>query len=255
MGWRIPEALKARSEQAEAGKAVNLFSICDIVSFEFALKKSEALFSEGDPAEHVYVVKSGLCFSFRYHEDGRRQIIDMAFPGDIVGLEALTQAQFGNGLLALTNAELVSYPVDEFTRQCYAEPALSRALVECIAREQAILTQRLVGVAHSSAGQRIAHFLLEIRARAMESGRYQPLTGDAAHKPLVKPNGDFNIRLPQAVIADALGLSIVHVSRTLGKLKEQELIEDSPTGLRYRNLDGLKEVALWEGISPWLDAG
>jgi len=255
MGWRIPEALKERSGQADAGKSVDPFSICNMCSISVSVFKSENLYAEGDAAGHVFVVKSGLCFSFRYDEDGRRQIIDLAFPGDFAGLEALTQRRFVSSVSALTQAELVAYPVDDFTRQCYAEPALSRALVECIAKEHAILTKRLMGVAHSPASQRIAHFLLEVRSRALASSKLYPVSESARNRALITANGDFNLKLPQAIIADTLGLSIVHVSRTLSKLKEDGLIEDSSAGLRYRNLDGLKELALWEGVSPWLEAG
>lgn len=255
MGWRIPEAVRARSGEALDTEMIDPFSICRISSSVKELDKSGILFMEGDPAQHVYVVKSGLCFSFRNHEDGRRQIIDLAFPGDFVGLEALTQGQFVNGLSALTRAELVAYPVDDFTQRCYAEAALSRTLVECIAREQVILTKRLVGVAHSSASQRIAHFLLEVRVRALASSQLHPLGDTAGNRCLITASGDFTLNLPQAVIADTLGLSIVHVSRTLGKLKDDGLIEDSSAGLRYLNLDGLKEVAQWEGLAPWFEAG
>ncbi|MGM0570867.1 Crp/Fnr family transcriptional regulator [Marinobacter sp.] len=255
MGWRIPEALKERSGQADAGKSIDPFSICNISSSPVSVFKSENLYSEGNSADHVYVVRSGLCFSFRYDEDGRRQIIDLAFPGDFIGLEALTQARFVSSVSALTQAELVAYSVDDFTRQCYDEPALSRALVECIAKEHAILTKRLVGVAHSPADQRIAHFLLEIRSRALQSSKLHPVSEGTRNRALITAGGDFNLKLPQAIIADTLGLSIVHVSRTLSKLKEEGLIEDSSAGIRYRNLDGLKALALWEGISPWLEAG
>ncbi|MFC4259185.1 Crp/Fnr family transcriptional regulator [Marinobacter lacisalsi] len=246
--------MKARSGEAQASERVDPFSICRISSSVKELDKSGVLFMEGDPAQHVYVVKSGLCFSFRYHEDGRRQIIDLAFPGDFVGLEALTQEQFVSGLSALTPAELVAYPVDDFTQRCYAEAALSRTLVECIAREQVILTKRLVGVAHSSASQRIAHFLLEVRVRALTASELHPVGAGAENHCLLSDCGAFTLNLPQAVIADTLGLSIVHVSRTLSKLKDDGLIEDSPAGLRYMNVDGLKAVAQWEGLAPWFEA-
>ena len=253
MGWRIPESLKVRSQHGSADKAIDPFSICSISSSELKLGKDEVLFTEGCAADHVYVVKSGLCFSYRNLEDGRRQIIDLAFPGDFAGLEALTQSSFVSGFAALTAAQLVAYPVADFTERCYAEPALSRTLVECIAREQSILTKRLVGVAHTSASQRIAHFLLEVRVRALTSLKLQPLkNGDACHF-LAPDTGDFHLKLPQAVIADTLGLSIVHVSRTLSKLKEEGLIDQSSTGMRYRDLEGLKTIAVWEGLAPWFE--
>lgn len=259
MGWRLPEVVKEKSNLAESGDKLDPFSICNVSSL-VSLRKSAVLYSERDAAENVYVVRRGLCFSFRYDTEGRRQIIDLAFPGDFVGLEALTQDRYVCGLSALSQAELVAYPVNDFTRECYAEPALSRALVECIAREQAILTKRLVGVTHSSASRRIAHFLLEVRVRAMVARKFYPL----AHE---KPSGrttsiatgrratdeNFRLKLPQAIIADTLGLSIVHVSRTLSKLKDDGLIDYCSAGLRFCNLEGLKSVAMWEGLEPWFE--
>ena len=257
MVWRLPELVKEKGSQVNGDITVDPFSISNISSSVVSLAKSSVLYSERDSANYIYVVRRGLCFSFRHDEEGRRQIIDLAFPGDFVGLEALTQPHYVCSLSALNHSELVAYAVDDFTQQCYAEPALSRALVECIAREQAILKKRLVGVAHSSASRRIAHFLLEVRLRALAAGKLYPvghneLSPERNGQPVLRDEG-FKLKLPQAVIADTLGLSIVHVSRTLGKLKEDGLIEYCSAGLRFTDLEGLKELALWEGLSPWFE--
>lgn len=252
MGWRIPQALKERSKLSSENTAVDLFRINGISSTELKLTKSEVLYYEGDSANRIYIVRRGLCFTFRHHEDGRRQIVDLSFPGDLVGLEALTQDYYVSGFTALTASELVAYPVDEFTSQCYIVPELSRILVEYISREQAILTRRLVEVAHSSASQRIAHFLLELRARALVAGM-QALALKQTSPGREDSEQDFCIRIPHAVIADTLGLSIVHVSRTLSKLREQGLIADMEDGMAIVDLPGLQKVADWEGLSPWFD--
>lgn len=251
MGWRLPQAVKEKSREASTTQMVDPFGICHGSGSVITLEKLALLYEERDLADYAYVVRRGLCFSFRHEEDGRRQIIDLAFPGDFVGLEALTQPHYVSGVSALTSAEVMAYPADEFTRQCYADPALSRALVECIARERAILTKRLVGVVHRSASRRIAHFLLEVRVRAIAASSACPPypAGNALHG----SEEPFSLKLPQAVIADALGLSLVHVSRTLNRLRSDGLIDYCSSGLRYRNLEGLKSVALWEGLSPWFD--
>lgn len=253
MGWRIPDKLRELGEQTTGSEMMNPFQLSGMEYSSLTLEKSEHPYRERDSAENVYIVRHGLCFSYRYSEEGRRQIIDLAFPGDFLGLEALTQEHFVSSVSALTRAELVAYPVGDFTRQCYAKPALSRVLVECIAREQAVLTKRLVGVAHSPASQRIAHFLLEVRVRALRSASLHPMYTDERDRSLVTASGDFRIRLPQAMVADILGLSIVHVSRIMTRLKEGGLIKEASTGIHYCDLDGLKGVAMWEGLAPWFD--
>lgn len=245
MGSRIPESRKSGTEPGRPNDAIDPFSTRGLTFYELALEKAELLFSEGDEIDHVYVVRSGLCYRYRYLKDGRRQIVDLAFPGDFIGLEALTQDSFVNSLTALTPARVAAYPVSEFIRQCYAEPSLVRVLLEWMARGQSILTKRLLGGAHGSASQRIAHLLLEIRLRALFSIRLEPKK-ETHFSLLGVDDTELNLKLPQAIIADTLGLSIVHVSRTLTSLREDGFIEQSATGLRYRNLDGLKDLALWD---------
>lgn len=246
MGSTTPESRKSSSEPGSPDDAIDPFSMCGIASAELELEKADVLFSEGDEVEHVYVVRSGLCYRYRYLKDGRRQIVDLTFPGDFIGLEALTQATFVSSLTALTPARVTAYSVKEFIQRCHADPPLVRMLLEWMARGHSILTKRLVGGAHGSASQRIAHLLLEIRLRALYSIQLTPIEKDAETPFLGADENELNLKIPQAIIADTLGLSIVHVSRTLASLREEGLIEQSATGLRYRNLEGLKDLALWD---------
>ncbi|MET0273464.1 MAG: Crp/Fnr family transcriptional regulator, partial [Phenylobacterium sp.] len=114
-------------------------------------------------------------------------------------------------LVALTAVETVdATPLLKAARSGQA-PGLARALAREQVIDQAILFDHMVRLGRQTAYERVAHFLLELRGRLQIAG-----LGDAQRFPMP---------LTQEVLADVLGLSIVHVNRTLQQLRRERLIE------------------------------
>lgn len=168
----------------------------------------EELAAEGQAPRRARFVLSGWACRQRILPDGRRQIFSFLLPGDGFGLDGRPAL---SSIVALTALETVD-----------AEPALAAALsgeapglkvaVDQMRRiDQALLLDHMVRLGRQTAYERVAHVMLELQHRMEVAG-----LGDANRFPLP---------LTQEILADALGLSIVHVNRTLQQLRRERLIE------------------------------
>jgi len=142
--------------------------------------------------------------------DGRRQIFSFLLPGDGVGLDRRSGAELCT-ITALTAVESIDAEPLLDAVQAGAAPGLARALAAAAELEQARLFDHMVRLGRQTAYERVAHFLLELQRRLETAG-----LGDGRRFPLP---------LTQEIMADALGLSIVHVNRTLQQLRRERLIE------------------------------
>lgn len=222
--------------------------LVDLTSERMVWAKDKVILREGEPAHGLFVVDEGLCYTQRFLEDGTRQIIDVHFPGEIIGLDQLSQPLHLSGLATMTDTALLVYNKVSVMHLFTESPALARLLLNMVSRGQAILTKRLVGLARHGAPRRIAHFLLEILHR----GGYANPIGVRTLRRIVKGEADqsnrslqspLTFRIPQNVIADTLGISIVHVSRVLRQLRELNLVSTQGNAITLTNVDGLRALA------------
>jgi len=116
-------------------------------------------------------------------------------------------------------------------------PRLGAGVLWAVSREEAILVEHLVGVGRRSAIERVAHFFLELGDRLQ-------LVGMASESHFECP---FN----QYLLADALGLTAIHVNRVLRQLREKELITLKQNRVEITDPVGLKKLAGYE--SDYLD--
>jgi len=184
-------------------------------------------------SEYFYTVQSGWACSYRNMEDGSRQVLDLYVPGDVIGLREFAFRRRVSSLMTITNASLCPFPKHHLTEVFARSRLLCNLFFMMAARDQAILVERLINLGRRSAREKVAHFLLEIAHRLDKA--CADVT-DCNHLPLT-----------QVLMADALGLSTVHVNRTLNELKQQALTAPATDGITLLNREGLKEVA---GFDP-----
>lgn len=187
------------------------------------------VYSEGEPRTHVYKVVSGTICLYRMLEDGRRQVINFAFAGDVVGL--------GSGRLESCNAQAVSatqvccLPIAKLMAAAKANNQIAAGLYEALSREIVVAQEHLMCLGQRGATERVATFLVTLSRRNEMRGT----ASNVVHLPMSR-----------ADIADFLGITIETVSRTLTKLKEQGLIEiEQITTLHLIQISKL--IALAEG--------
>lgn len=226
-----------------------------LIPVQRSFGRNTRVFDEDQPSDYLLLVERGLSFTFRHQEDGSRQIIDIHFPGELVGLDELSLSDRLSGLMTLTETSFLFFRKAEVLESCAQSPALSEIMITLVSRGQARLTERMVGLARHSARQRIAHFLLEVRFRVGRGHWLRSAQGAALSSAFLKPEELLRpcsvLRMPQAVIADTLGLSSVHVNRVLREFRERDLICSCGHGISLSDIEGLKDIAGWEPGEHW----
>lgn len=234
----------------------------DIKPQRLHFKKNSVVFREEEPANYFLLMKEGICFNHRHLEDGSRQIMDLYFPGEVIALGELSRAAHVFGLTTFTDSVILAYNKAKIKEKFSQTAHLSALFIELISREQSILTERLVGITRYSAKQRIACFLLEVNQRQSQASNVvdQPAVADL---PIPvssnKLTGVQNlVGIPQVLIADALGLSIVHVNRVLRQFRETGCICIGSQGIELLEIDAIKIIAGWrleEQVGPFIAIG
>jgi CRP-like cAMP-binding protein len=208
LGEPVGQRLNALGLTASA----DLEAFWKLVKVREKVDRGETIAGTTDMAKRFTVLLEGVaCFS-THHEDGTRQIHAFHYRGDFPGLHSFMFPQPGEPgeVQALTGCCIGTIDSAELERAMVRRPALGRALWRAALTEASIFRQRLV-ISRRSALQRVAHLLCEQLARLGVTKGGIPLT--------------------QIDVADAAGLSVVHINRVfqdlrqLGVLSKQRLIE------------------------------
>jgi CRP-like cAMP-binding protein len=168
------------------------------------------LIFQGQTQHAAYVLHDGWACSSKQLENGTRQVIDIQVPGDFLGLRSLMLRMSDHSIVALTDIKVRRIHHDKLWPVLSKAPRLSSALLWALARDQAVIVEHLVSLGRRDARARTVHFLLELGARMTLAGH-----GDA--------NG-FECPLTQSMLADALGITAIHLNRVLRQLRLANLL-------------------------------
>ena len=195
-------------------------------------KPGEDIVSIGETIDYIFVIESGWALRSRILDDGRRQILNFMLPGDCFDLMSLVSAKADHTVSAATEVKLRRIGTRDFFKEIYKNQQLATAFWWVAVQEEAILREQIIRVGRRSAVERVAHMLLELNRRlAMIEGKEK----------------DFiDLPVPQSLLADALGLSVVHVSRTFTKLKREGMIATTPQGIEILERQKLKDISDFE---------
>ena len=174
------------------------------------IAKGEVLLQEGLSEDKMYIVQSGWTSMYKDLPNGERQIINFALPGDCVGLRSIFLKKSDHSFEALTAAQISSVGAGQLLRLFDDHPRIRDAFLWSAAREESMIVQRLTSLGRRSAIERIAYFFLELLERLTLVG----LAG----------NAEFKCPLSQSTLADALGLTAIHVNRIMRQLQERKLM-------------------------------
>jgi hypothetical protein len=197
-------------------------------TFETGAEIREA---EGGP-KSAQLLTEGVAGEVRCLGDGRRQILALRFPGDVLlpgdgeTLVALTRVRTADGARLLA---------------CLSDPSpayqpLRRGWVAANRMDQAILRDQVVRLGRMSAFERVAHMMLEIHERLGQVGL---VCGTTFHLPLT-----------QEMVSDVAGLSVVHLNRPLQSLRREDLIGFRHGYVTLRDRARLAEVASYVSAYP-----
>lgn len=177
----------------------------DFKKGEIAVRAGGQIMREGACNGELYTVLSGWAFRYRMLSDGRRQIFNFLLPGDFIGLQDQLGQASPHGVEALTATQLCVFPLKQLWNLYSQHPSLGFDITWLAAHEELIVDENLLTVGRRSAYERIAMLLIHLYKRAKSVGL----------------DGSEGVPFPltQQHIADALGLSLVHVNKTMKRLQ------------------------------------
>ncbi|MBD8546765.1 Crp/Fnr family transcriptional regulator [Sphingomonas sp. CFBP 8760] len=188
---------------------------------------------DGEKADHVNLIMSGWAARYKVLPDGARQITALLLPGDLCDLRCTMLARIDQGITALTPTR-VAYIVPQAINQLeHTSAQIGHAMAWCSLVEHATLRAWIVNMGRRRAVERVAHLLSELAERMA----------------MVAPNGMAShfVPLTQEEIADALGLTPVHVNRVAQELRGQAVISSKRGGFTILDLPALQAMGGFNG--------
>ncbi len=204
-----------------------------------SLEPGQWLIREGNSATNSALIVSGLAYRHKSTIDGDRQILSFHVPGDFVDLEGSLLSVADHTVQTLTQAELALVPVGALRQLMTDRPLLAQAMWIDTLIDAAVAREWIVNVGQRDARGRIAHILCEFACRLRLAG----LSGDDGYE----------LPVTQEHLADATGLTTVHVSRTLMTLEREGLVKRLKRFIAIPDWEKLKSAAGFNELYLHLD--
>lgn len=179
----------------------------------------------------LHIVEDGFACRYKNLPDGRRQILSYLVPGDVSDLRIFILGRTDTSVSALSNVSLSIVAQEDLLAVTEQFPRITRALWWSTLVEESITQEWLVNIGQRSALERMSHLLCELYVRLSAVGRVN--------------EQEFEMPITQTELADTLGLSSVHVNRTLQELRRRDLIVFRDRVMRLVDLDALSEIAMF----------
>ena len=168
------------------------------------------LVREGDLSRNLYTISDGWAARYHRHRDGSRQILDVLLPGDTITLAAVLLGASGYSVQALTAASFHALDGRQFDALFKSNSRFALSILKTRLEDGRRADRRLTMLGRMNALERVGYFLVETYDRLLQRGM-----AGAAGCPLPLRRTD---------VADAVGLSRVHVMRALRELRSQNLV-------------------------------
>ncbi len=180
-------------------------------SHETVIAAGQDIVRVGDRADHCAIILEGFAFGYKLTGDGRRQILCFNIAGDMSDLQGLRLGRTDRGVSAASGCRVGYVPRAALSELCSQRPSLMMVLWRETLFQAAIVDEWLLNVGRRNALARLAHLVCEMVVRQRTAG----MTSDHS----------CSFPLTQTSLADALGLSNVHLNRTIQRLRSSGLIE------------------------------
>lgn len=195
-----------------------------------SLRKGEFLFSMGDVFESIHVVRSGSIMTFTVSENGEVQVTGFYLPGDILGIDGISNAVHSNYAKSLETAHVCTVPFNQFESLVTHIPSLQHLFFMKMSQEIQNKQKLFMQISKRSAVERISTFLLDMSVRNENRG----LSGSC-----------FRLPMSRADIGNFLGLALETASRSFTRLQKQRVI--SATGKDIEIINAVLLLAISNG--------
>ena len=203
-------------------------TLAELEKTERMFEAGQEVYQGGDANKDLYVVKNGWAFSYTDLPDGRRQIVKIHHPGDIIGFPDVALKHSTTTLRTIEPVCLCPFPKSSLDEILRKSPKLSALLLSIALRDHVVLIDVLRAMGRMSAHERISYMLLDLVSRLR----------------ITNPGMTDTIRLPmtQSQIADYLGLTNVYISKTFIRLEQEGFIWREQDSLRLLREDDMIEL-------------
>src|SRR5215813_11614140 len=226
----------ARLSRLMTLSAADLRSLQLIIESERLVKKRKDLVVVGNEYRNLCFVKDGYAIRYKLLRSGKRQILNVILPGDVIGFPVSFFDRSIYSVVAVSDLTYNICPLDSYTRLCYEQPQFGLALSWLAAHEAAIYAEHIVDLGRRTPLERLAHFLLEIHARLLAVGRAEETS--------------FDLPFSQQVMADVLGLSVPHLNRMMQQLRAERLITSRSHQVGLTDMASLQTLAQYQPLTP-----
>lgn len=202
-----------------------------VLALPYRLRRLDAgsyLVREGDRPTQCTVLVSGYAFRQKVTGDGSRQILAVCIPGDAVDVQNMFLDVSDHSVQLLTQCSVADVPREVMQQLVLKRPAIGTAIIELTLVDASILREWVVNVGRRDARARIAHILCEFAVRLESRG----LAADQG----------FELPMTQEQLADATGLTSVHVNRVLKVLEADGLITRKRRNIHYADWRALQDA-------------
>jgi len=202
--------------------------VASIVQREWPMRKGEVLFEMGEPFRSLYAVQSGSLKALIPTSNGDEQIVGFNMPGELLGFDALGGDVHTCTTVALETSSVCELPFSKLNMIAEEIPSLNQHFMQLMSNEIADEHKMMLMLGKKSADERIASFLLSLSARFSKRG--------------FSPN-QFNLTMSRHDISNYLGLAVETISRCIGHLQDEHIIEAERKYIRIIDMPRLRKLA------------
>ncbi|MEM9761498.1 MAG: Crp/Fnr family transcriptional regulator [Pseudomonadota bacterium] len=190
------------------------------------------LVHQGQSERAAYILSDGWVCSYKIQSDGSRQIVDFQIPGDFLGVRSVLLRTSDHSFEPIGEIQAAEVLMTDLLEAFAQTPRLATAILWAVSRDEAMVVEHLVGIGRRDADARMAHFLLELGSRLALVG--------------LGSRAGYDCPLTQYHLADALGLSAVHVNRVLRQLRERGLVTFRDGHVAFGDYQGMVDLAAFD---------
>ena len=194
----------------------DLVSLSRVPYSDITITRNRSLIDHINDPLKCFIVATGWAYSFSVMPNGRRQVFQIYQEGDVIGFEDLMFKSNVFSVNAITNCRMANVTTDQMRSFLARNVRLSSYLYAMSNLNHVVLMDRMQAIARLEPKPRMAHFLMEIMSRTRVTSEF--------HNGRRGQSKVFNLPMRQGLIADCIGMSAVHVSRTLSWFVDEKII-------------------------------
>jgi CRP-like cAMP-binding protein len=223
-----------RLSRLMAFRAEDLRHLERIIVGDQMVKKRKDLVVVGNEFRNLCLVRDGYAIRYKVLRSGKRQILNVILPGDVVGFPVSFFDRSIYSVVAVSDLAFSICPFDSYVRLCYEQPQFGLLLSWFAAYEAAIYAEHIVDTGRRTPLERLARLLLEIHWR-LEAVGYATASS-------------FELPFSQEVLGDVLGLSVPHLNRMVARLRADGLISIVERRVEFADLPAIRRFCHFQPL-------